>query len=257
MTMAGTGSSASARRPLGRPRRDGSPPAGPVPDVIVTAAAKLFTEQGYAATTMTQIARAAGLRQSSLYYWFSRKEQILQAALTVNRLALTHASVVAAGDGTPGLRLFRLLRYDTLQLCLSPWDFTEIEQLAEAQPDDFADFWRDYDALVRHVAGHIRDGIASGEFRTCDAELAAMTALTLNEGLQKRYRAQSRHGSGENPFSHAPHAAAEYALTSASTTLAALSRRPSTVPRLAARAAALDPVADTLRPEPPRPPNST
>ncbi|MHA6794451.1 TetR/AcrR family transcriptional regulator [Pseudonocardia bannensis] len=138
--MGRTDTSAPVRRRLGRPRRDGSTVDGPVPDVIVKAAAKLFTEQGYAATTMTQIARAAGLQQSSLYYWFSRKEQILQAALSVNRLALTHTSVVAAGDGAPGLKLFRLLRYDTLQLCLSPWDFTEIEQLAQAQPDDFADF---------------------------------------------------------------------------------------------------------------------
>ncbi|WP_214369358.1 TetR/AcrR family transcriptional regulator [Pseudonocardia sp. H11422] len=244
--MGWTDTSAPVRRRLGRPRRDGSTVQGPVPDVIVKAAAKLFVEQGYAATTMTQIARAAGLQQSSLYYWFSRKEQILQAALSVNRLALTHASVLAAGAGTPGLKLFRLLRYDTLQLCLSPWDFTEIEQLAQAQPDDFADFWRDYDALLRHVAGLIEDGVAAGEFRACDPELSAMAALALDEGLQKRYRAQGRHaGRGRNPFVHCPHTAAEYAATSASTTLRSLSRRPSTVPRLAAKAAVLDPVDET------------
>ncbi|MHA6794450.1 hypothetical protein ACVGVM_13215 [Pseudonocardia bannensis] len=70
-----------------------------------------------------------------------------------------------------------------------------------------------------------------------------MAALALDEGLQKRYRAQVRHvRGGRNPFVHSPHAAAEYAVTSASTTLRSLSLRPSTVPRLAAKAAALDPV---------------
>jgi AcrR family transcriptional regulator len=69
-------------RAIGRPRNDAdaapseSPRAG-----IVNAATKLFSEKGYAQTTMSDIARASGLQQSSLYYWFRNKEQLLGEAL--------------------------------------------------------------------------------------------------------------------------------------------------------------------------------
>jgi AcrR family transcriptional regulator len=55
---------------------------------IVAVATRLFAERGFAQTTMSEIARAAGLQQSSLWYWFEHKELILQAAFAVNRVPL-------------------------------------------------------------------------------------------------------------------------------------------------------------------------
>ena len=46
---------------------------------IVAAALKLFRDQGYAKTTMTQIAQAANLDPTSLYYHFSSKENIVSS----------------------------------------------------------------------------------------------------------------------------------------------------------------------------------
>lgn len=52
---------------------------------IVAAALKLFRDQGYAKTTMTQIAQAANLDPTSLYYHFSSKENIVSSFLNLTQ----------------------------------------------------------------------------------------------------------------------------------------------------------------------------
>jgi AcrR family transcriptional regulator len=46
---------------------------------IVAAAIELFTEQGYDATTMRQIAERAGVSVGNSYYYFKSKEELVQA----------------------------------------------------------------------------------------------------------------------------------------------------------------------------------
>jgi TetR/AcrR family transcriptional regulator len=228
-------------RPRGRPRHDGSHSDGSPRDAIVQSATRLFAEHGYASTTVTDIAVAAGLQQSSLYYWFNSKEQILQATLAVNRQALDFADEVLLQDGPAALKLYLLLRYDTLQLCLSPFDFNEIERLAESQPDVFSDFWRDYGVLHGHVTALIGEGIEAGDFKHCDPELAASTSLCLNEGIQKRYRAQAAHDpTCGNPFVLARREARDYATASATTSLSFLLVRPEDLARIKALAETTD-----------------
>lgn len=224
------------RRPQGRPRQDGSFATGSPRDDIVRAATRLFSEHGYAQTSITQIAHAAGLQQSSVYYYFGGKEEILQAALAVNREALAFADEVIASVAPASEKLYRLLRYDTLQLCLSPFDFNEIESLAEAQPEEFSDFWKDYNQLHRHVVALIEEGRESGEFMTCDPVLAASAALCLDEGMQKRYRTQARHSpDSTNPFTLESSQAEEYAECSARTSLTVLLCRPAALDQIADR----------------------
>src|SRR3954452_5171833 len=84
---------------------------------ILVVAARLFGERGYLNTTMTQIARECGLGQSSLYYWFRQKEDILLGLLALNTISLTFAERMVAATGSPAVRLLRLLRLDILELC--------------------------------------------------------------------------------------------------------------------------------------------
>jgi AcrR family transcriptional regulator len=48
---------------------------------VLTEALKLFAERGYAAVTMEDIARAAGLTKGGVYFHFPSKEAVLLAAL--------------------------------------------------------------------------------------------------------------------------------------------------------------------------------
>jgi AcrR family transcriptional regulator len=84
--------------------------------------------------------KACGLRQPSLYYWFTRKEHILNEVLALNRVSLDFVAELGAQPGSAALRLYPLLHFDTYQLCLSPLDISEVERLAERQPEAF-DAW--------------------------------------------------------------------------------------------------------------------
>src|ERR1700712_4938826 len=87
--------------PVGRPRANPRPLSGSPREEIVAVATRLFGAQGFANTTMAQIAEAAGLRQSSLYYYFRRKELILEATFSVNRAPLEFLKRIASEPGPP------------------------------------------------------------------------------------------------------------------------------------------------------------
>ena len=159
-----------ARRTIrGVPSQEADPGQSDSPRArIINAATKLFSEKGYAQTTMSDIARACGLQQSSLYYWFRNKEGLLQETLLVNRAPLDFIAAVGAGSGSPAVKLYRLLRFDTLQLALSPIDFNEIQRIAHAQRSDFGQFWTDYERLKQWVADLIAAAISEGRFVECD-----------------------------------------------------------------------------------------
>ncbi len=70
-------------RPSARAAADKTAPRAPRQDnrreAVMDAAAKLFAEQGYRATTIRDIAGAAGMLPGSLYYHFKSKDALLLA----------------------------------------------------------------------------------------------------------------------------------------------------------------------------------
>jgi AcrR family transcriptional regulator len=204
---------------------------------ILVAAARLFRERGYLNTTMTEIARECGLGQSSLYYWFRQKEDILLGLLALNRVSLDFAEQVVAEAGSPAVRLLRLLRLDMLELCSSPVDICEVEVLAEQQPDVFVEFWADTAELHGHIGALISDGIACGEFIECDPEFAALNICAAEEGVQRRYRNSAAHApGGASPFRHQDYSREHVAGELATIVVRGLLRDPATLPGLTAAA---------------------
>jgi AcrR family transcriptional regulator len=68
---------------------------------LVVAAVDLFTEQGYDATTVTQIAERAGVTKSTFFRHFPDKRELLVAGQeTLSRL-LTEGVAGAPGDASP------------------------------------------------------------------------------------------------------------------------------------------------------------
>lgn len=67
---------------------------------ILDAAAKLFREQGYKATTQRQIASQADIKAGSIYYYFESKDQILDEVLE-RGIRVVHESVENAVNALP------------------------------------------------------------------------------------------------------------------------------------------------------------
>src|ERR1700728_2400553 len=68
---------------------------------LVVAAVDLFAEQGYDATTVTQIAERAGVTKSTLFRYFPDKREILAAGQETLSQLLTEAITEAPANITP------------------------------------------------------------------------------------------------------------------------------------------------------------
>src|ERR1041385_1313233 len=77
---------------------------------ILDTAEKLFSEQGYDATSLRQIINEAGVNLAAIHYHFGSKEELLdelimRRAVPVNekRIELLNAVLAEAGNGPPAI----------------------------------------------------------------------------------------------------------------------------------------------------------
>lgn len=117
--------SSSARRPRpGRPRHIPEIDSKLSPrDQILDVCARLFTQQGYAATSTRDIADAVGIRQASLYYYFAGKSCILSELL--ERSARPNLDTIAkieaiSPPAAPEVALYLLALTDVRVLAAAP-----------------------------------------------------------------------------------------------------------------------------------------
>lgn len=148
---------------------------------ILTAAMRLFSEKGYHATSMRDIAEALGLQAGSLYVHIDSKEEVLFEI--VDRAAdqfIGTIAPVAAADRPAAERLREALRahlqvmarnLDTATVFFHEWKFLEGHHRAQivAKRDQYE----------QHFRRIVADGIESGEFRPVDVRLAALALLSM------------------------------------------------------------------------------
>jgi AcrR family transcriptional regulator len=185
--MAETG---AVPRRRGRPRARAGVGGDDDPrETIVEAASALFAAHGVEGVTMAQIAEGSGLQQSSIYYWFRSKSDILASILErVNRVPLSIVERERTAEGPLAERLHRLVREDVLTLCGFPFDINEIHRLARRAPEEFAAYWEERRHLDDQVEAMIAEGVASGELRPVDPRLAARSLLAADEATQNWFR---------------------------------------------------------------------
>lgn len=142
----------SSRKPVGRPRavqRDDTT-EDPREDIL-RAAADLFVRQGFGGTSTRTIAEAAGMRQATLYYYFSGKDDILRVLLADT----VRPSLDMAGPLDPELRpgqdppalLYRLLVKDTTILRTAGRQVGALYALPEVWSGAYPQFVEEHDRL--------------------------------------------------------------------------------------------------------------
>jgi AcrR family transcriptional regulator len=140
----GSMSTTTGRR-VGRPRATQRPDSGmSARDELLLAAAELFTTSGYAATTTRAVAERAGMRQATMYHYFSGKEDLL-AELLESTVApsLTLALRLLEDDARPAEeRLWELCRADVELLCGGPHNLGALYLLPEVRGERFTSFHR-------------------------------------------------------------------------------------------------------------------
>lgn len=171
-----------ARTPLKtraeRPAPRGLAAAGPRrADALLDAAAAEFNLYGVSGASLPRIARAVGLTRAALYYYFESREDLAYrcyeraCATTAGDLA---AAEQAGGDGLSRVQHFVLHALDPARAPgvvpseIARLDAQQRERIEQAQGRNVATLMR-----------FIREGVADGSIRDCDAEIAAQAIFGM------------------------------------------------------------------------------
>lgn len=228
------------KRRVGRPRKHEPELTDREPrEHILETAARLFADKGIAEVSMLEIAQQSGLVQSSLYYYFRRKESIVAELLQqINRVPLAYAKQLRKEGDEPDVQLFRLVRFDVRNVCQFPLEITEVHRFSRRDRSAFETYWRERRELTVTLEEIVARGTAQGLFRDVDAYLCALTVIAQNESVQNWFwrepRAKGR-AAPEDP-SAARYRADEIAEFVATQTIAALVAAPSRVEQIKRRA---------------------
>jgi AcrR family transcriptional regulator len=166
----------SRSRPRGRPRKV----AGP--EDLLAAALRVFSERGFAASRLDDVAREAGVSKAALYLYFESKQAIFEALVraavlpNVERLE----SVVAGWQGSSADLLRTLVQ--AIARVVVDGEVSAFPKLIIAEASNFPDLAKLYrTAVIERVLGLLASiverGIASGEFRPTDPQLAARLVI--------------------------------------------------------------------------------
>ena len=176
-------------RRIGRPRRDGRPAGGDTTGEILAAAGRLFGALGVEGTTMARLAAEVGLGQSSLYYYFRSRDEVVAALVAgANVVPLELIGDITAGPGSVPAKLHRFVRGDVEALCALPFDINEIHRIAARDRSRFEGYWRERATLERRLASLLREGVRGGELRALDPRLVTLHLLAGDEGTQNWFR---------------------------------------------------------------------
>jgi AcrR family transcriptional regulator len=151
---------------------------------ILDAAAELFSEQGYGAATTRQIADAVGVRQASIYYHFSNKQEILAELLADTVRPSLEYSRRLEPSGAPGLvQLYALTSFDVTLLSGGRWNIGALYTMPELRTPEFAPFRDERELLRQAYSDRVVAAVAEGAIEVEDEAVATSLAFALAESV--------------------------------------------------------------------------
>ncbi len=137
---------------------------------IVVTAERLFREIGYQKTTVADIAKALKMSPANVYRFFDSKKAINEAvAELITAEVRAKARAIAVSPLPAPERMRRLLfsvHQSVLDLCVTETRMQEM--VAVAMTESWQVIRAHIEAVDSIIAGVVRDGVASGEFRPVD-----------------------------------------------------------------------------------------
>jgi AcrR family transcriptional regulator len=183
--------------PTAAPARTPAPKARPEAEAgdryaeVVDAAAELFARQGYAATSMQQVADAVGLLKGSLYHYINSKEDLLYAVVQEahhHTARQGYEALTLAGDARAKLTFLigQHLRGAGENLAKVRVFYNESASLS---PERLHEIVADRDTYEHCLRKLIESGQAEGTFAPhLDPTLTAIAILATLNSVQQWFR---------------------------------------------------------------------
>jgi TetR/AcrR family transcriptional regulator, cholesterol catabolism regulator len=161
---------------------------------IIEAAARVFAERGFHGATTQDIADVLGIKQASLYYYFSSKEATLElVCLKGVEGFFDSAKAIAARPESAHKRLTLLINSHLSPLIDRP-DFVKVflnerRHLPRESRRRIGRWSRGIERIFEEV---IREGVSKGEFRSdLDPRLATLAILGMCNATSSWHRKEN------------------------------------------------------------------
>lgn len=144
------------------------------PREILAAALSVFSERGFAAARLDDVAERAGIAKGTIYLYFSTKEELFEAVVRDAFSPVLERMTGAMALPDMSCRALVELMIRTMYVQMVATERREILRLLVAEAKRFPDlvsfYHREAISRGKAIAGEIlRRGIASGEFRDSPA----------------------------------------------------------------------------------------
>ena len=171
-----------------------APEPTPAPPQIIEAAARVFAERGFHGATTQDIADVLGIRQASLYYYFSSKEAALELVCIKGVEGFFEAAKASPpGPGTAQKRLSLLIN-SHLSPLIDRGDFVKVflnerQHLPRESRRRVGRWSRGLERVFEEV---IKEGVAKSEFHAdLDPRMATLAILGMCNAVSSWQRKEN------------------------------------------------------------------
>ena len=161
---------------------------------ILRAAADTFSERGYRATTLDDLAAAAGISRATFYSYFPSKDELLRR-MYQQVTSSTQAAIerIAAEDIPVPEKLRRIIRYQVTYLAahkpLVQVFFSELFSLPPAMGRSVTRANRAYSEVIERV---VAEGVRTGELIPLDPKRFTYALVGMCNWMYRWYRPEGK-----------------------------------------------------------------
>lgn len=175
-------------------------------EIILDAAARLFSERGFEATSINDLARAVGRSKSTIYHYFTDKNQIYIDVILWTLTALCEqVEQAVAAQSTARTRFLAYAESHALffQEHMAAYTAATIGFGGIAQPlqrEQVVQLRDRHEGQLRRI---VEDGVRTGEFHDADPRLVARALLSCLNWMVRWYRRDGQDSATEIARSYA------------------------------------------------------
>jgi AcrR family transcriptional regulator len=154
-------------------------------NAILEAAELVIGERGFAASSIADITRAAGIAQGTFYIYFQTKDMVFRELVTLmGKLTRARLSKAVAGIGDRveaervGLTAFLQIVAERPRL------YTIVEEARFVAPEAYRDY---FSSFAQAYAQNLGDAAADGTIRSGDAQIRAWALMGMAKTLGERF----------------------------------------------------------------------
>ncbi len=157
-------------------------------DLILQTARKLLASNGFAKTTLEDIANALGMKKSSLYYYYSNKDALLDDVMKhegQNYCLIVNKALEQSSSTIDKILNYEKAKFDYIKETIKLHEIST-NIFLEIKSKMFKHIQMLYKKEIDMLKKILDEGVKKKEIKKCDTAKVAELILTLSEALRHR-----------------------------------------------------------------------